>query len=438
MQTLANQGTDESSDDQFTSWGPWVNGLLTSALQEASILPGLNLATLPVSINYRDAASTVTVGQYTQIIGSGNVTLASNSTADAEGEAIYSYGTQFGAAVAFMMGVTNAETNVNSNASIDSTGGSVTLGSAASTTATAFARVSQNIVSDSTDPNSIAVALAIGIVNQTAKATVSAGATVKAAGDVNLTATGSTSNTAVPTTGTYVTGLAGVALGVNVTENTIKTNADGTLISGASATAPTLTVDPDADVDFANSAFMVSPTEFASLETGQPYIYSTGNNGAIGGLTSGRLYYVIVPSNLPDEIQLATTLHDAEQGNFIRFQQYSTLTGGSTSVPISDLNETDGTITFDSNPGFTDGEALDLPRCTGAIDRRADQRQHLLCDHQPGQPRHAPTRGDRACSWSRRQRDPTQPRPRVPGVPASPARDRQPGRRACQLDPVRV
>ena len=78
-------GDGESSDDQFTSWGPWVNGLLTSALQEASILPGLNVATLPVSINYRDAASTVTVGQYTQIIGSGNVTVASNSTADAEG-----------------------------------------------------------------------------------------------------------------------------------------------------------------------------------------------------------------------------------------------------------------------------------------------------------------------------------------------------------------
>ncbi|MGA2702306.1 MAG: hypothetical protein ABSH35_14570, partial [Isosphaeraceae bacterium] len=105
-------------------------------MQAASYLPGLNLATLPVSINYRNAASTVTVGQYTQIIGSGDVTVASTSTADAEGQAIYSRGTQFGAAVAFMMGVTDAETNVNSNALIDSTGGSVTLGSTANTTAT--------------------------------------------------------------------------------------------------------------------------------------------------------------------------------------------------------------------------------------------------------------------------------------------------------------
>ena len=323
---------------------------------------------LPVSINYRNAASTVTVGQYTQIIGAGDVTVMSTSTADAEGQAIYSRGTQFGAAVAFMMGVTDAETNVNSNALIDSTGGSVTLASTANTTATDTAHVSQNIGNAPTNPNDIAVALAVGVVNQTANATVSPDATVMAAGDVNLTATGTGSNTSIPTTGTYVSGVAGAALGVNVTENNIETHADGTLISGsASATAPTLTLDPDTDVDFAHSAFKVSPAAMADLQTGQPYTYSSGDNGAIGGLTSGDAYYVIVPANLTDEIQLAATLQDAEQGTFITFQQYPTLTGGSTSVPVSDVNETDGTITFDSNPGFTDGEALTYHAVAGQM-----------------------------------------------------------------------
>ena len=367
MATYVSNNTPQNSDDQFASWAPWVGGLASTAGQLASYLPGLNLATLPVSINYRNAASTVTVGQYTQIIGAGDVTVVSTSTADAEGQAIYSRGTQFGAAVAFMMGVTDAETNVNSNALIDSTSGSVTLNSTANTTATPIARVSQNIGNGSTNPDSIAVALAVGVVNQTAQATVSSGATVKAAGNVNLTATGTGANTSIPTTGTYVTGLAGAALGVNVTENTIKANADGTLISGASATAPTLILDPDTAVNFAHSAFEVSPGAFASLQTGQPYTYSSGNNGAIGGLTSGTVYYIIVPTNLTDEIQLAATLHDAEQGNFIPFQQYPTLTGGSTSVPISDVNETDGTITFDSNPGFTDGEPLTYHAVAGQL-----------------------------------------------------------------------
>jgi hypothetical protein len=307
VQTLASEGTpgpnSPNSDDEATSWGPWVEGILNSALQAASYLPGLNLAMLPVSINYRNAASTVTVGQYTQITGAGDVTVMSTSTADAEGQAIYSRGTQFGAAVAFMMGVTDAETNVNSNALIDSTGGSVTLASTANTTATDTARVSQNIGNAPTNPSDIAVALAVGVVNQTANATVSPDATVMAAGDVDLTATGSGSNTSIPTTGTYVSGVAGAALGVNVTENDIETHADGTLISGASAsaTAPTLTLDPDTNVDFAHSAFEVSPEAMANLQTGQRY-YSSGDNGAIGGLTSGDAYYVIVPANLTDEI----------------------------------------------------------------------------------------------------------------------------------------
>ena len=30
VQTLANGLTDETSTDQFTSWGPWVNGLINS------------------------------------------------------------------------------------------------------------------------------------------------------------------------------------------------------------------------------------------------------------------------------------------------------------------------------------------------------------------------------------------------------------------------
>ena len=199
-----------------------------------------------------------------------------------------------------------------------------------------------------------------------------------------------------------------------------------------------MSLDPDTDVDFANSAFMVSPAEFASLETGQPYTYSSGSNGAIGGLTSGGLYYVIVPSNLPDEIQLAASLHDAEQGNFIRFQQYSTLTGGSTTVPISDVNETDGTITFDSNPGFTDGEALTYHAAPGQLIGGLTSGSTYYAIINPASPNTLQLAATAPVQRSRRQRDSTQPRPRVPGVPASPARDRQSERWACQLDPVRV
>ena len=102
-------------------------------------------------------------------------------------------------------------------------------------------------------------------------------------------------------------------MGVNVTENTITANADGTLISGAAATARNPDHNPDTDVDYANSAFKVSPAEYASLQTGQAFTYSSGDNGPIGGLTSGTLYYIILPSDLTDEIQLAATSHRPER-----------------------------------------------------------------------------------------------------------------------------
>ncbi len=362
VSTLAGSGTDQSSDEQFASWGPWVGTLLSTALQATSLIPGLNLAVLPVSINYRNAASTVTAGEYTQITGSGNVTLASSSTADAEGQAIYRLGTQFGAAIAFMMGTTDAQMNVCSNAQITSTGGDITLSSTANTTDTDTARVSQNTGTAPVNSDDIAIALGVGVINQTANATVAKSATVMASGDINLTSTGNTENTAIPTTGTYVSGLAGVAVGVNVTENHVTTTEDGTMISGAGTSAPALTFDPDTGVDFANNAIKVSPSAMAKLQTGQSFTYSSNDNGPIGGLTSGTTYYIIVPSTLTDEIQLAATAADADNGTFIPFRQYPTLTDISLSppvtVPISDVNETDGTITFDSNPGFNDGDTL--------------------------------------------------------------------------------
>ena len=72
-------------------------------------------------------------------------------------------------------------------------------------------------------------------------------------------------------------------------------------------------------------------------------------------------YYVIVPTGLPaNEFQLAATIGDAMAGNFIPFQQYPTLsnTAGTITVPISDVDQTDGTITFDSSPGFTTGQQV--------------------------------------------------------------------------------
>jgi len=119
---LAGQG---ASDNAYASWGQWVSGLLNSAFQSLWHLPKLDALTLPLSVNYRNAATSVLVGQDAQITGSNNVTILANSTADAQGTAVYSRNTTFGAAIAFMMGVTDAETDIQNGVVITSTGGQV-------------------------------------------------------------------------------------------------------------------------------------------------------------------------------------------------------------------------------------------------------------------------------------------------------------------------
>ena len=111
----------------------------------------------------------------------------------------------------------------------------------------------------------------------------------------------------------------------------------------------------------------MTPEALANLQTGDPFVYSSGSNDPIGGLTSGATYFLIVPTDLTDEVQLAASLADAEAGTFIPFTQYPTLTAGSISVPVSVVDQTDGTITFASNPGFTDGEKVTYHAVQGEL-----------------------------------------------------------------------
>src|SRR5581483_6392113 len=164
-------------------------GLLNTALQITNVLPGFNLAKLPVSVHYRNASTSVTVGQFDQIVGSGDVTITASSTADATGQAIYSGDTTLGLAVAFMWGETDAEADVKPNAQVTSTGGNVSLTSTASSTAAPSARISQNLGKpDDADPNHVQFAVGVGVSKDTAHATVEQGATVSAFGNLDFEA----------------------------------------------------------------------------------------------------------------------------------------------------------------------------------------------------------------------------------------------------------
>ena len=358
----ADNSFTDHTDNEFASWGQWVGGAINSLGPLLSSLPALNLTTLPVSLNYRDAAATVTIGDDAQVIGSGTVFIDSSTVADAEGQAIYSHNTSAGLAVALMMGTTDSVTDVQDGSLVESTGGGVLIHSDASSTASGIARVGQNVEEDSGGDNgSLGLALSVGVVNQTSHATVEQGAKVVAAGAVDLESNGSSSNVQQPYSTTYVDGNVGLSAAINFTENDIQANADGTIISGGSSSDvgdSGLDFNPYLDVDFANSAIKLMPSQATGLQTGQSFVYDSDGGGNIDGLTSGTTYYVIVPQGLTDEVQLADSPGDALAGKFIPFGAYPTIKAGSTTLPITNIDETSGTIEFGFDPGIADGQAV--------------------------------------------------------------------------------
>src|SRR5262249_28757852 len=139
----------------------------------------------------------------------------------------------------------------------------------------------------------------------------------------------------------------------------IQANVAGTMIAGGTSSAPSTTFNPFQDVDFANSAIFVPAG--SNYHTGDRLIYNS-LGGPLDGLERGGTYYAIVPPGLPNEIQLAKTLAEAQAGTFIHFAPYPTLTGlvngNSVTVPITTVDPVTGRIEFGYNPGFTDGEVL--------------------------------------------------------------------------------
>ena len=313
---------NEVSNNNGPAAGPWLGGAINSALSAVNALPGINLLTLPAAISYKDSVDDVTIGQNTQIVGSGDVTVQADASADATGQAMYQLNPTLGAAVAVMYGATDAETDVQSGALIESTGGSISINSSASTTANATASPAAK---KSTNIPKAQFSFAVGISQQTALTTIEQGATLAALDNIDLETNNGTNNTGSVTTTAYTstnnTGQFAGAIAVNVSISNIETNVNGTLLAEAASdpedTAPTvLTLNPFTQIDFANSALIVPSSQFSDYSTGQQISYNNGGGGNIDGLQSGDTYFVIVPtSGVPtDEIRLAATFDNANGG----------------------------------------------------------------------------------------------------------------------------
>ncbi|MBX9580176.1 MAG: hypothetical protein K2X87_07685 [Gemmataceae bacterium] len=207
--------------------------------------------------------------------------------------------------------------------------GGVTVRSEARSTASVVSRTSTNATaapvgtpddpkSSPADPNAVGASIAVTVSDLVSRATVGPDAAVAAGGNVAVTATGETTNTATSGVNIYVDGRAG--LGVSVGYDTADVTADvtaevnGRVTAGGLVTAKNLAL---ADIGRAPGRPSTAPTDAITipnhgLTTGDEVKYvaedpaGTANPrpklNPIGGLLDGETLRVVVLD--PDHIQL--------------------------------------------------------------------------------------------------------------------------------------
>ena len=323
-----------------------VGALISASLQAK--FPALKSILSPgfASFTFKQGTARVEVEQNAQIDADGSVTVSATANALAQGQAAYS-GSGISSSLqnsrGIMASVAGSYAESDTYALIDAgatinAGGSVTIETSGITNSNTIADVFQNVADGNPPTNTKQFAIAVSVAQQTSKATVSQGATVTAGGIITVSAggTGGNQNTnkSEAVTTSYRDGSAGVAVDVDVNINDVEATVDGSLtadLSQMKAAGPTqVTFNPLRQADLADSIIDFGQTD--GYQTGDQVTYASGTGGPIGGLTSGQTYYVMVVD--PERIRLASTLANAQAGNYIVFEPFPTLAAAtSASLP---------------------------------------------------------------------------------------------------------
>jgi hypothetical protein len=284
---------------------------------------------LPIMVMVKKAESIINIGDNSQIIGSGNVSLESYANADidiavvggdSEVDVLDSNDSilkkfSFGLGV----GITTAETTIGQNVNITANK-NVTILSNAFTQSNVDSRTSQNLGIKPTSKDNKAVAFGISYSEANSYTTIAQGATINAGRNANVLAIGENYNKAAGRAYVYQDGTAGIALGLEISESDIRTEVNGTINAGSAATDIIINLDNNDLIDNVNSQFnLPSPHNF---KNGDAVMYKNGDadgqiggNDSIGGLVHEQVYYLIVDS--PNQIKLAESRSKALAGQAI-------------------------------------------------------------------------------------------------------------------------
>ncbi|WP_295849521.1 hypothetical protein, partial [Tardiphaga sp.] len=294
-------------------------------------IPGVALSAatgIDLSVILRGANATININNST-IEAVGNVDVKAETKVETQVTAVaaaiggggLAAATGLEIAAGYGRASSDVEVHITGTTTIDATG-SVTISAKGAATSKTVARASSNLLTDSVDPTSSSVALAISHTDLTVIASVGNDVTITAGGNVNVLATGTSKTTPDASTISPIDGRAGVGVALAFEFGTVKATLNGHITAAGNATAgsdDTKTFNPTGDVDIANNILTVPFHGFTNGEAVvyTPYLANSGvipgvsagllipgqQSDSIGGLEKGKTYYVIVVD--ADHIQLS-------------------------------------------------------------------------------------------------------------------------------------
>ena len=243
-----------------------------------------DLISLPVMVMVKDSSAIIDVGQGTAITANGGVDIEAIASAEAKTRAVSRY-------ISFGWADANATAKVTVNSGVNITAkGSVYILANGSSEAEMISRTSANL--GTPGPNvSIGISAAVARANLTVLAEIKQGATIiSTGGNINVNAIGAITSTAEAEVGVFDDGKAGLSVALGLTNSSVKSLVDGTLMAAGVAVVGEF--NPGSTVNLTNNTIHFdSPHGFLN---GQPVVYNMGDDGkAIDGLKDGETYYVI-------------------------------------------------------------------------------------------------------------------------------------------------
>ena len=344
---------DRSLDNTVTDYAQGAPEGVLKILEDIQSMIGI-----PVSILYKKSAADVDITHSTIFSRTGDVSVDANSESDGTGTATFFRApdnSPGGFAFVYVQTDASATVTVDSTSTIEA-GDDLSVTTEATAAASGTGRVSQNFgrQGSPTNQQNLQTAIVVGNSNITSTIDFEAGSELDATNDVSVVATGTNSNGMSAETESYKDGLAGLSLGLALSNSNVKVTADGRITSSSTTyIGEALDFNPFTAIDPTKDTIDLSST--AGIETGDAFIYRADQNGgAARGLVDKQTYYLIVVDGT--HVKLAETRADAKAGTAVDLGALPALEWQNGTVnPFSQVMESTGQIVFDYDPGIKVG-----------------------------------------------------------------------------------